>query len=268
MHRHSLQPGRLWAVFLLALCLVTTPTMGREYGPGTPPIWPNSIASTDWDLIRSDDPDALVGVTFIGIRRREMPPSLTNSRSHYERAFVYRATFTDSKPIDLLMSEDYGSEEAARADVEKYAPRLGKLPAFYRQNFYYLVGHVGDSNLTSEHLGHFFVIFSGRAATRIANNDLEESFFHEATHAALEARNGIGLDLINSPKWLAAVEADNAFITDYAASSPHEDFAESALFGFAMFFHPERFTAAERRAIKAQIPNRLAFWRRVFRNRM
>jgi hypothetical protein len=237
----------------------------REYGPGTQPIWPNSIVSTNWDLIRADDPDALVDVIFLEVMNKEMPPSLSNKRAHHEQAYVFRATFRDSTPIDLLMSEDYGSEAAARADVEKYAPRLGKLPKLYRNQIRYIVGHIGDDNFTSEDAGHFFVIFSDRAATRIANNDLEESFFHEATHAALQKRvNGIGRNKLSSPRWRAAVEADDAYVTAYAASSPQEDFAESALLGYAMTFYPERFPESDRAAIQAQIPHRLAFWRDIF----
>jgi hypothetical protein len=249
--------------------IVATPPGRREYGPGTPPIWRNSIASTNWDLIRANDPDALTGVTFVGVISKEMPRSLSNRSAHQEQAYVFRATFRDSRPIDILMSEDYGSEAAARADVDKYAPRLGKLPSFYRNNLRYIVGHVGDSNLTSEDKGHFFVIFSERAAKRIANNDLEESFFHEATHAAVQKEaGGLGKNLLSSPRWRAAVEADRAYITAYAATSPQEDFAESALFGYAMTFYPERFSDTDRTAIQAQIPHRLAFWREVFTNDM
>jgi hypothetical protein len=256
--------------FVLSLMVLHSGiALARDYGPGTPPIWENSIASTNWDLIRSDDPDALVGVIYIGVRTKEMPPSLRHDNAHFEQAYVYRASFSDSKTVDILMSEDYRSEAAARADVDQYAPRLGKLPAFYRNNLNYMVGHVGDSDLTSEDAGHFFVIYSDRAATRIANNDLEESFLHESTHASVQVRaGGMGFNLLSSLRWQAAVAADNAFITDYAASEAQEDLAESALFGYAMTFYPERFSRAERRAIKAQIPHRLAFWRRVFLNKM
>lgn len=251
----------------VAWVILCTAAAARGFGPGTAPIWPNSIASTNWDLIRSSDPDALTGITYIGFRVREMPPSLTNPDVSHGRAYVYRATFSDSKPIDLYMSKDYGSEAAARADVDKYAPRLGKLPRLYRKNIRYMVGHVGDGNLRAEDRGHFFTIFSERAAWRIANNDLEESFFHEATHAAIQYQwGGLGRNWLNSPKWRAAVRADKAFITAYAATSEQEDFAESALFGYAMTFYPERFPEADRAAIQAQIPNRLAFWRNVFLN--
>jgi hypothetical protein len=254
------------AVFFMLAWLVLH-AAARDYGPGTRPIWPNSIASTNWDLIRIDDPDALTDFTFVGVRSLEMPPNATNSSAHSENVYLYRATFSDSKTVNLRMSENYGSEEAAYADVRKYAHRLGKLPAFYRENLRYVVGHVGDGNFTSEDAGHFFVIFSDRAATRIANNDLEESFFHEATHAAIQKRaSGMGVNLLSSLRWRAAVEGDGAYVTRYAASAPQEDFAESALLGYAMTFYPERFPEADRAAIQAQIPNRLAFWRDVFLN--
>lgn len=276
MGMHILQRGRLWAAFFIVVFLLNAPALacatiepGRTFGPNTPPIWPNSIASTCWDLIRGSDPDARTGFTYLGERTREMPPSLTHQDAHYERAYVWRVTFSDSRFIDILMSEDYGSLSLAADDARQYARRLGKLPAFMRNGIRHVVGHVGDANFYAEHSGHFFVIFSQRAATRIANNDLEESFFHEAVHAALQStEGGMGLNLMETPEWQRAVGADEAYITDYAMSDGQEDFAESALFGYAMTFYPERFTDAEREAIQAQIPNRLAFWRRHFTNRM
>jgi hypothetical protein len=50
---------------------------------------------------------------------------------------------------------------------------------------------------------------------------------------------------------------DNAYVTDDAATDPQEDFAETALIGYAMTFYPERFPDADRAAIQAQIPRRL-----------
>lgn len=237
----------------------------RSFGPNTPPIWPNSIASTCWDLIRATDPDALVRFTYIGQRRREMPPSVINPDVHYQMAYVWRAYFSDSKPIDIIMAEDYGSVSAAEADARQYARRLGKLPAFMRNGLAYIVGHVGDDDLTSEHAGHFFVLFSERARTRIANKDLEESFFHEAVHSTLQStEGGMGLNLMETPAWWRAVEADSAYVTDYAMTDGQEDFAESALFGYAMTFYPERFTDEERNAIQRQRmpgPIRSTAWR-------
>ena len=65
-----------------------------------------------------------------------------------------------------------------------------------------------------------------------------------------------------NPDWLAAVSADNAFVTTYAATSQQEDFAEHALVAYAMIFHPDRFPKADRAAIQKQIPNRIEFFRR------
>lgn len=258
----------LLSVSAVSACATIEP--GRTFGPNTPPIWPNSIASTCWDLIRGSDPDARTNYIYIGQRRREMPPSLNNPDVHFQMAYVWRQEFSDSKFIDIIMTEDYGSVSAAAADAREYARRLGKLPAFMRQNIAYIVGHVGDSNFYAESAAHFFVIFSERAKTRIANNDLEESFFHEAVHAALQQDDGgLGIPIFQAPGWARAGEGDNAYITEYAEmGGGQEDFAESALFGYAMLYYPERFTAEERNAIQQQIPRRLNFWRNVFMSRM
>lgn len=56
-------------------------------------------------------------------------------------------------------------------------------------------------------------------------HDLEETIFHEATHATLEK------DHAKSEKWLEAQKKDGDFITKYAKRLPlKEDLPESALF--------------------------------------
>lgn len=229
------------------------------------PLYPNSIAATTFDFITEADPNAFSHVEYLGFLPREMPGSKPPGRTGLmQMAYVFKAHFTDST-IELWMDEDYGSEAAARVDVDKYTPRLGRLPSLYRQNLHHIVGQMGDGTFFAESVGHFFVIYSVKADLRIANNDLEESFFHEATHACIQqAGNGKGFNHLASPEWAAAKAADNAFITDYAATNAQEDFAESALFAYTLIHHPERFPELDRARIAAWIPNRIAFFRTVF----
>ena len=158
------------------------------------------------------------------------------------------------------MDKDFGSMQAAQQDALRYTPRLGKLPALYRQNIKHLVVHNGGPDTTSfaEDKGHFFIIYSDNATKRIGTHDLEETFFHEGTHASIQ------VDHVDGSAWKTARERDNAYITDYAQSDEQEDFAESALFAYTLIYHPERFPAAERAKIETQIPNRIAFFRNLF----
>ena len=67
--------------------------------------------------------------------------------------------------------------------------------------------------LTRPHLrekGHFFVIYSDNATKRIGTHDLEETFFHEGTHASIQTT------YLNSAAWKKAIALDNAYITNYA----------------------------------------------------
>ncbi len=182
------------------------------------------------------------------------------SESLIQHAYVFNAYFTDSTQVKIVIDKDFGSREAAEQDAMRYTPRLGKLPSLYRQNLRHIVVHKGGADTTAfaRAKGHFFVIYSDNATKRIGTHDLEETFFHEGTHASIQAT------YLNAAAWKKAVALDNAYITNYARTDPQEDFAESALFAYTIIYHPERFPAADRAKIEAQIPNRIAFFRDVY----
>ena len=65
---------------------------------------------------------------------------------------------------------------------------------------------------------------------------------------------------MNSPAWRAVQNADPGFMTDYAYEEyPREDMAETALFAWGILRHPGRIPPADTDAIKAVVPNRIAF---------
>jgi hypothetical protein len=115
-----------------------------------------------------------------------------------------------------------------------------------------------DTTAFAEDKGHFFVIYSDNATKRIESHDLEETFFHEGTHASIQVGH------LGGRAWRNAKAADYAYITDYAKTEDQEDFAESALFAYTLIHHPERFPDHERQKIEKQIPNRIAFFRSVY----
>ena len=120
--------------------------------------------------------------------------------------------------------------------------------------------HKGGADTTAfaEDKGHFFVIYCDNAIKRIGTHDLEETFFHEATHASIQVYH------VNSVAWENARALDNAYITEYARTDDQEDFAESALFAFTLIHNPERLPAAERAKIEKQIPHRIAFFKGLY----
>lgn len=198
--------------------------------------------------------------------------------------YHYRAAFTDTvKTIDFYMDNLYASEAAARAQVDKYTTALGALPKVTRENYKFIRCPKADGSFNAENIGKFWTLWGDRADVRIAQGKLEELFFHESTHAALQNQvatyGGIGLPLLYSsnppspvinPAWQAAVDADGGrYLTEYGQSNaitndPGEDFAESAQISWSVLKYPERFPPVELADILAHIPNRIAFFQSVY----
>jgi hypothetical protein len=226
-------------------------------------LYRSSVVGTDFDFITENDPNAFERLEYVGFHDFEMPDKRKTGEPLVQRAYVFNAFFTDGTKISIALDKDFGSREVAEQDALRYTPRLGKLPPLYRQNLRHITVNKGgiDTTAFAEDKGHFFTIYSDNATKRITTHDLEETFFHEGTHASIQVSN------IESTAWKNAKVRDNAFITDYAQSSDQEDFAESALFAFTLIYHPERIPAADREKIEKLIPNRIAFFRSVYASR-
>lgn len=220
----------------------------------------SSVVGTDFDFITGSDPTAFEKVTFVGFEDFEMPDKRNTGEPLVQKAYVFEANFAGGDTIRIALDKDFGSREAAERDALRYGPRLGRLPALYRAKIRHVVVHFGGEDTTAfaEDKGHFFTIYSANATKRISTHDLEETFFHEGTHASIQD------EYIDTPDWKDAVARDAAYITDYSKSNEQEDFAESALFAYTLIHHPERLPASDREKILAIIPNRLAFFRKVY----
>lgn len=220
----------------------------------------SSVVGTDFDFITADDPSAFDHLEFLGFQKFEMPDKRGNGEPLVQNAYVFEAYFTDGNKIKLALDHEFGSREAAERDASRYVAPLGKLPSMYRKIIRHITVNFEGSDTTAfaEDKGHFFTIYSGNASKRIGTHDLEETFFHEGTHASIQEA------YLESPDWKSAVLRDGSNITEYARSSKQEDFAESALFAYTIIHHPERFPDSEREKIKATIPNRIEFFRKVF----
>jgi hypothetical protein len=225
-----------------------------------PPLYRSSVVGTDFDFITESDPSAFDRLEYDGFKEFEMPDKRGTGEALVQNAYVFNAHFTDGTKIAIALDEDFGNSQAALQDAMLYTLRIGKLPPIYRQKMRHLVVHKGgvDTTAFAEDKGHFFTIYSDNAAKRIETHDLEETIFHEATHASIQ------VDYLKESAWENAKARDNAYITDYAKTEDQEDFAESALFAYTLIYHPERIPAAERAKIERQIPNRISFFRSVY----
>lgn len=221
-------------------------------------LFPSSVTSNDLDFIHSDDNSAFESLAYIGTKHAEMPDKRGGPLTSYG-VFIFTANYNDETSVGFWAHPDLRTKEEALLYVEPVAHAVGKLPTFMRKTLDHVVIHEGIETAFAEHIGHFFVMYSGNIRNRISTNDLEETVFHESVHATLDEK------YLNSDGWLNAQRKDNNFITEYAASRPgEEDMAESALFAWAVIMHPGRLPDHVERAVKNIMPNRLDFFEKLF----
>jgi hypothetical protein len=190
------------------------------------------VSSNDLDFVFSTDPDALIAVQYMTLEaNKEMPG---NGDDLFASAFIFEATFTTNSSVEIWAHAiNFGAEFQAEPFVNDLASAMGKLPALFRDTLNHVVLNVDDQTACAEELAGFFVAYSNNIQTRVENNDLEETVFHETIHVALET------DHAQSACWLQAQQDDPDFITEYAASRPlKEDLSESALFVYTLVNHP------------------------------
>ena len=165
--------------------------------------------------------------------------------------------FVEESPANRIHPE-FGSIDAAQAEVDAYAPALGRLPAFLLSRAEKVHVNAGYELFGGNSHDRSFLIHTDRGREYIESGFVEEVFFHEGGHVSLDG------DHAAAAGWLAAQQADDGvFISAYARDYPaREDIAESILPYFAVRRWPERLSPADRSAILAAIPNRLEYFDR------
>ena len=217
---------------------------------GLPPFEGTAFLSPR--LIDSSDPSSLMNVTYAGRGMREF----WNRRA--ERWVTIEAYVFDVRygwgAVEFQVNPEFGSADAARDEVDTYAPALGRLPAFLMTNAREVEISAVDAAFQGNEAG-IFHIYTGDGEELIRNGFLEEVLFHEAGHASLDRHHK------NSAGWRQAQDTDGVFISEYARDHPdREDVAESILPHFAVRHRPERLNNADRSAILTAIPNRLRYF--------
>ena len=224
------------------------------------PFFINSIVSNDIDFIHASDPTVESTLKYLGTSRREMPDK-RNDFLFDDSAHVFVMQFADGADVEIHVHSDFENFR----EVERYPDLLkgpiGKLPPEMRNTLSHVVIHKGNEVAFSEHLGHFFVLYSQNVETRIKNGDLEETVFHESVHATLDHKYR------ESTEWIEAQKTDGIFVTNYGADNPEsEDFAESALFAYTSYTYPNRLPLNLQRWLKDNVPNRMAYFDELFSN--
>ncbi|PQJ69236.1 hypothetical protein BTO14_14535 [Polaribacter butkevichii] len=225
----------------------------------TKPLFRTSITATEIDFIRETDNDAFLNLKYIGQHTKEMPGGLSDEGLIDNGTYVFKAHFSNDKSVEIWLHSSFGNKKKAKAYADKLTSRLGKLPSFMRNTLNHVVIHTGDHTAFAEDVGGFFVLYSDNMDTRIRNNDLEETVFHETSHVTFD------LKYAKSKMWKKNQATDKAFITEYAKSKPYqEDIAETALFVYTMKTNPNRLSKEIEQWIKINIPNRYKFLEMFF----
>ena len=213
---------------------------------GIPPF-----GGTVWitpDILDASDPTSLRSVTYMG----------RGSRAYWDgkrwitiNAYLFDVQYAGPE-MEFQVHPEFGGRADARREVDTYASALGRLPAVFLSQVAEVEIGASNSGFAGNTEGILHV-HTGDGEKLI--DFVEEIFLHEAAHASLDATHA------NRVEWRAAQQADGVFISDYARDRPDsEDFAESILPYFAVRYRPERLTEADRAAILAAIPNRLAYF--------
>ena len=208
------------------------------------------------DILRPSDPTNLEGVTYTGRGDRLIYDRRVEEWTTVD-AFLFAVRIHEQE-LEFQVNPEFGSVDAARAEVDTYAPALGRLPAFMLSRARKVQVNAGDEPFGGNWRDRSFLIHTDRGRSYIDRGIIEEVFFHEAAHVSLDGDHGA------APGWLAAQQADGGvFISAYARDFPaREDVAESILPYFAVRERPERLSPADRSAVLNAIPNRLAYFDR------
>ena len=214
---------------------------------GTPPYGGTVFISPR--VIEPSDRTTLGSITYAGRGPRYVYDRRPDMRITID-AYLFDVRYGEHE-VEFRVNPEFGSKEAAQAEVQTYAPALGRLPAV-------LLSAMPNRGMTI-HAGHEpwggGLIHTDRGKDYIRQGLVAEVFVHEGAHVALDSEHR------DSSGWRAAQRADGVFISDYARDHPdREDIAESFLTYLAVRYRPERLTDADRAAILRAIPNRLIYF--------
>ncbi|WP_196158620.1 hypothetical protein [Reinekea sp. G2M2-21] len=238
-------------IFFIGLILI----LGSYSVADTVSLFENSVVSNEIDFITEDSTTIGHSLHFLGRVRAEMPDKRSDDLFDAD-SFHFKISFKDETSINVFSHSSFGSRKKAEKYVIKLLGPLGKLPVYMRDRLSHVVIHKGNETAFSDHLGHFFVVYSENMDIRIGNHDLEETVFHESVHATLDYL------FSDNEQWLNAQRLDCCFVTDYAKSHPMgEDLAETSLFAYAYFRYPDQLPKNVKIWLETKIPNRLSFFR-------
>ena len=235
---------------LLALLLVGAIACGDDVLANEPPFFGTAFISPD--IITASDPTSLRGVEYVGRGRRRVYDRRVGAWETVE-VFLFDVEYAGQPAVEYQVNLEFETRAAARAQVDVYAPEVGRLPAVLLSRLIDVEIHAGKGVFGGNRIGTIH-IHTEQGASYARGGFLEEVLFHEGVHVSLEA------DHENAPGWRSAQAADGQFISTYARDHPtREDLAESILAYFAVRIRPGSLSPSDRAAILSTIPHRLDY---------
>lgn len=208
------------------------------------------------DILGPADPTSLREVTYTGRAARTIFDVRVEEWIRRE-VYLFEVRYSGGA-LEFQVNPEFSSVDAARAEVDAYAPAIGRLPVALMSGLVYVTINAGTELFRAAIGGSWhggIIIHTGQGVEYTRDGFLEEVLFHEAGHVALD------LDHASASGWRAAQESDSVFISEYARDNPdREDVAESVSAWFAVRYQPERLTESDRAAILTAIPNRSLYF--------
>ncbi len=235
----------------------TRPGTRTGDSPSGEPISSTGADSTR-DLVTRQDPSALRCISPPRIGTAEFYDRRINQLVRPPNAFLFDIRYADDTALTIRVHPEVGPEAEARDLATLVAEGVGRLPSVLRRGILRVGILDGDLLAQADGGGEGILLHADNLRTRVADNRLEETLFHEAVHTSLDDRYR------DSPEWTAAQQVDGQYLTAYGRKNPAtEDLAETALYAYALLYHPDRILEAERAAWQQRIPNRLQFIKEV-----
>ena len=150
--------------------------------PGAPPFEGTAYISPR--VIDSGDPSSFRNIEYAGRGSREIFDRRIGAWTRAE-VFLFDVQYS-GRELEFQVNIEFGSVEAARREVDTYAPAFGRLPAFLMTGAREVEIHGGDENHGGNTHNGTFHIHSGQGETDIRNGFLEEVLIHEAAHVSLD----------------------------------------------------------------------------------
>ena len=182
------------------------------------------------DVLGPSDPTSLRGVAYTGRGERTIFDARVEEWIAAD-VLLFEVRYSVGT-LEFQVNPEFSSVDAARAEVDAYAPGFGRMPAVLMSGLVYVTVNAGKELFRAAVGGSQpggVIIHTGQGAEYMRDGFLDEVLFHEAAHGALD------VDHATAAGWRAAQEADSVFISEYARDNPdREDIAESILPYFAV----------------------------------